>query len=298
MSRAWLPRDVPIRSRLVALPFGRVFVCDVGPGPKGDLEPPLVMLHGLFACNCAFYPLVPLLASQRRIVALDLPGCGDSDHPPPEVAQGYAVGWLAEAARQALGAVGVERCDLLGHDLGGAVAVVMAADVPDRVRRLVLVDPLVSATSLPLEGTLALASALGASLFRAAVRRSDLRRVLARGFSAPELLPETMVDIYWDRLGRQGGWEAAHAMLGQVGHLEKLGERISRVRAPTLVVWGDRDAIVSPEEGERLVERLIDARLEVLDGCGHHAPHEQPESLAALVRAHCTEDHRGGGSAD
>ena len=286
MSGAWLPDDVPIRSRLIPLSSGRMFATDVGPGAANDERPPLVLIHGLFVTHHVFHRVIPAWAAKRRVVALDLPGCGDSDHPAPEDASGYSAGWLASAVSDAVSALGIEHFDLLGHDLGGAVALALAASEPARVRRLVLCDPLALAVSLPLPGALALAPTLGAEVCARTLRRTDVKSWLSDALSTPELLDPDDLDVYWDRLGRQGASYALHAMLRDVGLLARLRERLDSVTAPTLVVWGDRDDIVPPEQGERLVELLSNGHLEILDGCGHDPAAEQPERLIDLVDEH------------
>jgi pimeloyl-ACP methyl ester carboxylesterase len=259
-----------------------VFAVDRGPA-EGE-RPPLVLVHGLLVTHHAFRAVLEPLAAERRVIALDLPGCGESDRPDPDAAEGYALPWLAARVHEALGALGVARCDLLGHSFGGAVVVELATAVPALVRRLVLVDPVVFPMELPLSGRMAMLPRLGPYLWKQLYRRAELRRYLGRVFSTPELLDERAVDVYWDRLGRDGGREAAHAMLMQMTRLESLGERLARVDVPTLVVWGDRDGLMPVETGERLVKLLPQGQLQVVEGCGHAVPEERPEALVELVR--------------
>lgn len=281
MSARPLPAD---RSRLVSTEGGRVFVVDRGPEAGPAL--PLVLVHGLLVTHHEFRDVIDALAVDRRVIALDLPGCGESDRPDPDDADGYSLGWLAERVHEALGALGVLECELLAHSLGGAVAVELCTSVPVLVRRLVLVDPVVFPLELPLEGRMALLPRLGPFLWKQLYRRSDLRRHLQRVMSAPELVDERAVDVYWDRLGRDGGREAAYAMLQQMTRLEPMGEKLSKVAAPTLVVWGDRDALMPVETGERLCRLIPGAQLAVVEGCGHAVPEERPEALMELVRGH------------
>lgn len=276
----------PDRTRLVPLAWGRVFVVDQGPAHDQGLLPPLVLLHGLLVTHHAFRDLLPALAEHRRVVAIDLPGCGESDRPPPRRADDYSLPWLAAQIVEVLAALDLPRVDLCGHSFGGTVALRLAATFAQRARRLVLVDPVAYPFALPLRGRLALLPRLGPMLFENVYRRADLKRYLARTFSTPELLDELAVDVYWDRLGREGGRDAAHAMLRTLSRLDALAEALARVQAPTLVVWGDRDVLMPIADGERLAAALPDARLEVVAGCGHAVPEERPEALVALVRAH------------
>ena len=272
------------RSRLVPTEGGRVFAVDRG--PEGGERLPLVLVHGLLVTHHEFRGVIDALAMDRRVIALDLPGCGESDRPDPDDADGYSLAWLAERVHEALGALGVLQCDLLAHSLGGAVAVELCTSVPQLVRRLVLVDAVAFPTELPLEGRMALLPRLGPFLWKQLYRRSELKRHLQRVMSTPELLDERAVDVYWDRLGRDGGREAAYAMLQQMTRLEPMMEKLPKVVAPTLVVWGDRDALMPVETGERLCRLIPGARLAVVEGCGHAVPEERPEVLVELVRGH------------
>ena len=286
MGGAWLPDEVAIRSRLVRLPWGRAFVVDVEPSGSSK-GPPLVLLHDLFETSYAFHSIVPRLASSRRIIAPDLPGCGDSDHPRPEQVDGYSVAWLGGAVHDLLAELDVPRVDLLGQGFGASVAIRLAAVHPELVRRLVLVGPLALTRELPIQGAAGLWPVLGAEVFRRVFGRADLRRVLEQTLSTPELLRAARLNVYWDRLGRDGARAATHAMLEQVSHGDGLRSHLDEVYQRTLVVWGDRDALVPPEHGERLVELLADGQLEIVDGCGHAVAEEQSDRLVELVDEHC-----------
>lgn len=278
------PERAPDRTRLVPTMGGRIYAVDKGP-LQAEL-PPLVLIHGLLVTHHAFRDIIGPIAARRRVIALDLPGCGESDRPPPDEADGYSLRWLAARVHEALGELGVERCDLVAHSFGGAVAVELLASVPAIGRRAVLVDPVAFAMELPLEGKMALLPRLGPYLFTQLYRRADLRRYLGRVFSTPELLDERAVDVYWDRLGRDGGREAAYAMLLQMTRLDALRERIGRVDVPTLVVWGDRDSLMPVQTGQRLAELLPQGQLRVVEGCGHAVAEERPNALLELLREH------------
>lgn len=280
----WLPDEVDDRSRLVTLPFGRVFVCDVGPRDSAaQTAPPIVLIHGLFVTHHAFARLIPLLAKSRRVIALDLPGAGDSDHPAPAVADDYSVAWLAEAVLQTVDALGLRQFEVLGHDLGGAIALALGARYRRRIDKLHLLGPVALTVSLPLTGTLAVVPSLGARVFEHALRRADLRGFLLQGLSAPELLSEPDVNVFWDRLGRRGARAATFAMLAQLPSLVRLRDTIRSVEVPTQVIWGDRDAIVGVEQGERLLALLGQGTLELVEGCGHNPADERPALVARLV---------------
>lgn len=281
----WLPAEVADDSRLLELPFGRVFACDVSP-PAAELrKPPLVLLHGLFLTHHAFSRIIPRLAVDRRVVALDLPGAGDSDRPNAAQVDDYSFEWLADAVAATLEALGVSTCTLVGHDFGGTLALVLAAKQPDRVRELFLLSPLALTVSLPLQGALAIAPSLGLEVFRRTLRRVDFVRFLEQGLSTPELLDEGDAHVFWDRLSRWGGREAAYAMLAQMPSVVRLRDRFTSVSVPTTLVWGDRDQIVPPEHATRLAGLLPNASEAIVDGCGHNPAYERPAEVAGLLGA-------------
>ena len=282
--------SLPDASRLVELSFGRVFLGDHGPATDVvPAAPPLLLLHGLLVTSHSFVRLIPELAGDRRVLAPDLPGCGDSDRPPPVLCADYSPRWQAAALLELLDRLELAQVDLVGHSWGGAIAVCLADAAPERVRRLALVDPTLFAMPVPFEGRLALLPRLGPYMFQNMYRRNELRRYLGRAFSSEMLVDEADVDIYWDRLARSGGREAAHAMLMQLMNPDAMGAMIPRLRglvAPTLVVWGDRDQIVPREHAQRVTDTIPGAQLRWIEGCGHSPAEERPEALASLIREH------------
>lgn len=281
----WLPAEINDATRLVQLPFGRVFVCDVQPPQAKIRRPPLVLLHGLFLTHHAYSRVIPHLAVDRRVIAIDVPGAGDSDRPNAAEVDEYSYEWLSSAIVQTLDAVDVTGCALVGHDVGGTIAAVLASTHPERVSEAFLISPLALTVSLPLQGTLAVAPSLGLEVFRRALRRADLVRFLEQSLSTAALLDESDVHVFWDRLCRWGGREAAYAMLVQLPSVVRLRDRFAEMKVPTTLIWGDRDAIVPPEQAPRLAALLPAAREVMIDGCGHNPAYERPAELARLLGA-------------
>jgi pimeloyl-ACP methyl ester carboxylesterase len=276
-----LPAAVPDRSRLVGLPGARVFVTDVGVARPGTR--PLVLLHDLLQCGYAFDAVVQGLAGERRVLVIDLPGAGESDRPEPEAADGYAPQWLAARVADTLALLGIGAIDLLGAGFGAAVAIAFAAAHGDAVGRLVAIAPPHSGMQLAHELRLARLPKLGELAFEHAYRRSDLRRTLASWYSSPELVSELAVDVYWDRLGRQGGLAAARAMLLQTSELGGLANLADQLATPTLLLWGDGDRAVSFADCERWQAIFTNVEALVIEGCGHAVAEERPDRVIAQV---------------
>lgn len=279
---------VPDRSRLVPLDFGRLYLRDLGPDDPAA-GPPLLLIHGLLVFGYAFRAIVPELVAGRRVLVPDLPGAGDSDRPPPVHCAGYSPTWQARVLLALLDRLGLEQVDVLGHSWGGAIAVCLADAAPERVRRLMLVDATCFAMPLPLEGRVALLPGVGPYVFKNLYRRAALAHYLGRALADPTRLRDADLDLYWDRLARTGGREAAYAMLTHLANDERMAAMLPRLRVlacDTLVIWGDRDAIVPREHAERLRDTIGGARLVWVEDCGHAVAEERPAALTALVREH------------
>jgi pimeloyl-ACP methyl ester carboxylesterase len=270
--------------RRVGLPSGlTVALLDIGPlvAPKGAPAPPLVLLHGVGADRGEWTLTAPLLARARRVVAPDLLGHGGTDKPSgPGV--DYRIRLLADVVVEALeGMEGLGRpVDLLGHSLGGAVALDVARRFPRLVRRLVLVD----AAGLPPREALA---PLAASLPFAPSGWEESRRLLATSVDSPWLshpLVALAASVY---KGRRRNRPQLLKLLAAVAAGEDALTRrdLSRIRCRALVLWGDRDRIFPLATGRRLAEALPVSRLEILPRCGHVPPTERPLAFVRRVEA-------------
>jgi len=268
----------PDRSRLVEVDDVRVFVTDVGPQDG----PTVVMLHDVLRCAHAFSVLLEHMPQARRCVVIDLPGCGESDRPDPERAQHHRVEWLAEIVGRALESLGVDRYDLVGAGFGGLVAMALATIHPTRVVRLFGIGLPRGDAQYVHELRLASLPGIGHRAFARAYRRADLERTLGRSLADPRTLDSLTVDVYWDRLGRDGGMAAARDMLLQLHRAPAIGDAFATSGVRTLLVWGERDP-VGPLDRERWAEVLPSAQTLALDGCGQAAAEDRPDVVAAAL---------------
>jgi pimeloyl-ACP methyl ester carboxylesterase len=270
-----------VKRRRLHIPGGLTVAClDVGAARPGG-PPPLVLLHGIGADHREWALSLAMLARKRRVLAFDLLGHGKSDKPSgPGVV--YRVRFLAEAV-----AAGIEalpdppgRVDLLGHSLGGAVAMEVARRHPRLVRRLVLVD----AAGLPLERAI---DPLAASLPFVPGSFEDSRRLLAtsvnnRFLSHP--LVALAASLYKGR--RRNRPQLLRLVASMASGEDAARPRdLARIPHETLVLWGDGDRIFPLATGRALARALPAARLEVLPRCGHVPPTERPVAFARRVVA-------------
>jgi pimeloyl-ACP methyl ester carboxylesterase len=222
-----------------------------------------------------------MLARERRILAFDLLGHGRSDKPSGSGVV-YRVRFLAEAVRGGIEALPdpPARVDLLGHSLGGAVALDVARRHARLIRRLVLVD----AAGLPAAGAI---DPLAASLPFVPGSFADSRRLLATSVNN-RLLSHPLVAlaaaVYKGRRNNRPQLLKLVASLAAGEDAVTLRD-LARIPHETLVLWGDRDRIFPLATGRAMCRALPHARLEVLPRCGHVPPTERPVAFARRVTA-------------
>jgi len=243
-----------------------------GPGgAPGDL--PIVILHGWGAHIEAVGPILAGLDGAADVIALDLPGFGESD-PPPEA---WDVDCYARFMIHFLDEMGVDRAHLVGHSHGGRVSIALAADEPQRVGRLLLID---SAGIPPKRGW----------RYRRRVAVAKLGRVAGKLGAPGRQLQERMRA----RVASRDYLEASEAMRGTFRAVvaADLTDRMPRIGASTLLVWGDQDDDTPLWMGKRMEELIPDAGLVVLEGAGHYSYADSPGQFRAVARRFLIEQPR------
>ncbi|MEV7536426.1 alpha/beta fold hydrolase [Streptomyces hydrogenans] len=294
-----LPRAVRVADgeelRSVALP-GLSLTVRSRPGARAGL-PPALYVHGLGGSSQNWSALMPLLADLVDGEAVDLPGFGDS--PPPDDGN-YSVTGHARAVIRLLDASGRGPVHLFGNSLGGAVATRVAAVRPDLVRTLTLVAPALpelraQRTAWP-TALLAVPGVAGlfARLSRDWTAEQRVRGVLSLCYGDPGLVTDEglrhaveemerrlELPYFWDAMARSSrGIVDAYTLGGQHG----LWRQAERVLAPTLLIYGGRDRLVSYRMARRAAAAFRGSRLLSLPDAGHVAMMEYPETVAAAAR--------------
>jgi pimeloyl-ACP methyl ester carboxylesterase len=228
-------RTVPWRSRLRAVTVDgrRVHVVDAGRG----MDTPLVLIHGLGGRWQSWLETIPRIASQRRVVALDLPGFGRSQ-PPREA---ISIPRYAQTVERVCDLLGLDRVIVVGNSMGGFVAAELALRFPARVERLVLVSAAAVSIGdfnpLPamlLVGALARTPLGSAEGMRALIARRRARHLaFANLVRHPTLIDTAMLSELVGGRGAPGLRDAARAMMAH-----DIRGQLPRLDAPTLIVHG------------------------------------------------------------
>jgi 3-oxoadipate enol-lactonase len=249
----------------------RIFYDEVGSGP------PIVLIPGQSGDRrgCMSW-LAETLAHSGRVVSMDNRDSGESD-PEPDY---YRLSDMAGDVADLLDALGIHRAHVLGHSLGGKIALQLALDHPDRIDRLVLIsaragdgkadhragEPLPPPyewwVDEPIARMRRLLHDIVGSHYRARMGEAEISAI---------------AELERDNHGTWAGTMRQEAALDGHG----LRDRLSAIRAPTLVVRGDEDA---PEHGRELAAGIPDARLLILPGVGHLPWVERPDEATRAIR--------------
>ena len=263
--------------RRTVLREGRLYSRTFGSGPD------LVMLPG-FAGNTQTWEFVtPALAREYRVHWLDPLGHGLSDKPADARYDGAA---HAERLVEWLDAQRLSQVVLVASSAGAQAAVKLAADHPERVLGLLLVDPFLVAGryirwSLKLSKLIpAPSAAMATRLYR---QRWYVRIGQMLGRYDSWAVTEADVDRQYLPYGSPGFFEALPAMLREVDPAKYAGA-IAATRCPVLLVWGEADRTAASSQAEALAERFAEAEIRIVRKAGHLVQEERPEELLALAR--------------
>ena len=253
----------------------------------GGEGPVLLLIHGMAGTCENWRSVLEPLARHHTVIAPDLPGHGLSAGGPGD----YSLGNLASGLRDLLLVLGHERATLVGHSLGGGIAMQFSYQFPELVERLVLVSS--GGLGLEVSPVLRAAALPGADLFIAATAATGQKLGGAIGHGLSMLGMKPAADVAevargYSSLAEPARRKAFLATLRSVVDTE--GQRVSAAdrfylaeSVPVLIVWGARDPIIPVRHGEDAHRALPGSQLEIFDGVGHLPQVEQPGHFIAVL---------------
>lgn len=235
---------------------------------------PVLFVHGFGGDLDNWLFNIDAVGEKSPVIALDLPGHGQSTARLP----GTSIGALAGFVARFMDVLDVERAHLVGHSIGGAIAAQMALDYPRRVASLALI------------GSAGLGPEINAGYtegFVAAPSRRELKPVLEQLFADPERVSRQMVDdvLKYKRLDGVGELLGAlsHGVFSGGRQAEQPGLRLQETGKPVLVIWGREDRIIPAQHAGSAPPG---ATVEVLDGAGHMVQMERANDVNRLLKQH------------
>jgi pimeloyl-ACP methyl ester carboxylesterase len=252
-------------------------------GPRD--APAIVLLHGFGASLHTWEPWAEALQGEFRVIRFDLPGSGLS---PPDPTGDYSDARSMALLTALLDRLGLAQASLIGNSMGGRIAWAYAARNPQRVSALVLVSP-DGFASPGFDYGKAPEVPATLKLMRYSLPRPLLRMSLAPAYANPAALTDALTTRYHDLMRAPGARDAMLARMGQIALVDPV-PWLAQIRAPTLLLWGEQDAMIPLRNAADYVKAIPGATLVALPGIGHLPQEEDParsvQPVQAFLRAH------------
>ena len=250
--------------------------------------PLLLLVHGIAGRSATWEDVAPALGRRFTLLAPDLPGHGESSKPRGD----YSLGAYANALRDLLGALGFERGSVIGHSLGGGIAMQFAYQFPERCERLVLVSS--GGLGREVHALLRSATLPGAEVVLPLLCNEGTRRSVdevTRWIGWLGLRPGPDLEELWRGFASLGEAGARRAFLATVRSVvDAGGQRVDATNrlylaqeVPTLIVWGERDPLIPVRHAQAAHRRIPGSRLVVFPGAGHFPHRSDPGRFADVL---------------
>lgn len=274
--------DAPILAAPLARGKGRIrtFAGDIAYLRRGQ-GPPLLLLHGIPTSSYLWRDVIDPLAMTFEVLAPDLLGYGDSDK---RLDADLSIAAQARYMVAFMESLGIHQAAVVGHDIGGGVAQLMAVDEPDRVARLILIDSIVD-DNWPVPDIARLKDPAWDQILVDRDLRPGFRRGLEAGTTSTGVVTDDLVDEiarpFSDQGSRRAYLRAARALNNR--DLVSRRRHIQEIQTPTLILWGANDAFLEPRWADTLKAKLADSTVEVIEPGGHFLPLDRPEAVVAAI---------------
>jgi pimeloyl-ACP methyl ester carboxylesterase len=244
--------------------------------------PIVFMQHGYASSTYSWEKIAPVMnARGYHVYALDLKGSGWSDKP---VNGDYSPIVLKEEINSFMEAMNMKDVIYVGNSLGGALGLMMAIDHPEKIGKLILLDPGGYPTKMP--STLTMAANHGSAFFGGIIfGRWMVESNLKQVFYDKKRLTDEQIDAYYDRLRTQDALKSLELLSRAIdyGLFEKYKDRIPSIRQPTLLIWGRDDRWIPVSIGYKFRGDLRDSKLVIIPECGHAPQEEVPDLTARYI---------------
>jgi len=248
--------------------------------------PPLILLHGAYASVHAWEPWVDKLGDKFRLISFDLPGYGLTGATP---CGDYSRANMSRTLDQIMRLMKLERAVIVGHSMGGGVALQYALDHPEKIRGLILIasSGMRRTSDEEVPSTFGLADISWLQpILRYVTPRFIIESALRDSVADPDnFVTDEQVTRYWELIRMTDSREAILQQQNSRDTVAPLESRLGEITIPTLLIWGAQDKLVPLALGTRMNSAIFNSRLIAYSDIGHLPMEEAPARTAAEARA-------------
>lgn len=251
----------------------------------GEQGSSVLLLHGIGASMEDWLLNVHALAERHRVYAVDIVGFGRSDKPSAP----YSFSYMAQFVKDFVKTLGIDRAHLIGHSMGGGIALEFVMRFPERVQKLVLVASARMGRNLYLPFRVCTLPRIGERLTRPS--RKGTAQLIGDAVYDPALVTDEWVELGYEMSALPGAQEVILSALRTSCNLRGMRRdvtapivaNLSSISAPTLIIWGKQDQLLPVSQAYVAEEGIPNSRLHLLDRCGHIPQRECAEAFNDLV---------------
>ncbi|GGH73957.1 pimeloyl-ACP methyl ester carboxylesterase [Pullulanibacillus pueri] len=247
----------------------------------------LVLIHGYLSSTFSFRRLVPYLEHDYTILSLDLPGFGKSEKSLTFV---YSLHNYGKLVLGFLNRMGVKQAVLIGHSMGGQIALQSALQNHSMVKKVVGIA--CAGYMGPVKRSLVRLSYIPffSRMLKFYFDKKDIAASFLEITNDRSLITKEMMEGYLKPMYALAFYKS---LIRLIRHREGdlSSEKLKTIKQPVLLMWGDKDQIVPPHVGERFIQDIPRVEYKVFQGAGHLLPEERPEEIANRIRSFCLNNH-------
>jgi len=248
---------------------------------SGRISPVIILIHGLFAGGVSWEEIMPGLSKKYHVFAPDLPGQGESDIWNSET---VTFSKYASFIKDFCDKLEISNAILVGHSMGGGIAIVTAATYARLFFKAVFIDSVCYKFKQPLKGRIVQTPILGEFIFKKIYGWGMFRSYFKNDvtFNA-EKINEKRLKLYYSYFNSSQRRDFAYQLLKMISNPQEVEAKIGSINIPVLIIWGSNDTLIPVSCGYRLVREIKGAKIEVIQNCGHAPQEEEPAKTLEVM---------------
>ena len=242
---------------------------------------PIILLHGIPTNSLMWRNIIPQLAKTHRVIAPDLLNYGKSAKPK---SADVSINAQSNMIVKLMDVLGARQADIVGHDIGGGVAQLIAVNYPEKVRKLILIDS-ICFDSWPIPDFEPLQEPDAESEMSLEDFLSMMRGFLPKGVYDKSVMSDELIEMYLEPWSTEDGKHAFFRNLRRLNkeYTQAITDELSNLPHQTFIMWGDKDPFQKPEYAPKLAEAIPNAELVWIKDVAHWLIDEKPDEIGEHI---------------